>query len=131
MQSRHVYQVQHWPDGQWSREHNWKKVEAGSEKEAAELDRLGVGWDALVAVLVRKDKGQRRELLEASVSKNWTTDQVVKKLKGPKGTTVNISISRPGYDKLIDMNVERDEVNIVTVRGAFMIDNQTGYVKLG
>ena len=25
----------------------------------------------------------------------------------------------------------RDEVNIVTVRGVFMIDNETGYVKLG
>jgi hypothetical protein len=30
------YQVQHWPDGQWSPEHNWRKIEANSEKEAAE-----------------------------------------------------------------------------------------------
>ena len=29
------------------------------------------------------------------------------------------------------MDVERDEVNIVTVRGAFMLDPQTGYIKLG
>ena len=29
------------------------------------------------------------------------------------------------------MDVERDEVNIVTVRGAFMLDAQTGYIKLG
>ena len=28
------------------------------------------------------------------------------------------------------MDVVRDEVNITTVRGAFMIDNETGYVKL-
>ena len=64
-------------------------------------------------------------------TKNWTSEQAVKQLKGPKGTKVNISIRRPGYDKLIDMDVERDEVNIVTVRGAFMIDAQTGYIKLG
>jgi carboxyl-terminal processing protease len=64
-------------------------------------------------------------------AKNWTTEQTAKQLKGPKGTKVNISIRRPGYDKLIDMDVERDEVNIVTVRGAFMIDEQTGYIKLG
>jgi carboxyl-terminal processing protease len=64
-------------------------------------------------------------------TKNWTSDQAVKQLKGPKGTKVNISIRRPGYDKLIDMDVERDEVNIVTVRGVFMIDTQTGYIKLG
>jgi carboxyl-terminal processing protease len=64
-------------------------------------------------------------------TKNWTSEQAVRKLKGPKGTKVSISIRRPGYDKLIDMDVERDEVNITTVRGAFMIDATTGYIKLG
>jgi carboxyl-terminal processing protease len=64
-------------------------------------------------------------------AKNWTTEQTAKQLKGPKGTKVNISIRRPGYDKLIEMEVERDEVNIVTVRGAFMLDPQIGYIKLG
>ena len=62
--------------------------------------------------------------------KGWTTEQAVKKLKGPKGTTVNISIKRGGYDALINMDVVRDEVNITTVRAAFMIDKETGYVKL-
>jgi carboxyl-terminal processing protease len=62
--------------------------------------------------------------------KGWTTEQAVKKLKGPKGTTVNISIKRAGYDGLINMDVVRDEVNITTVRAAFMIDKETGYVKL-
>jgi hypothetical protein len=36
MQTKRVYQVQHWLNGHWSREHNWCKVEASSEKEAAE-----------------------------------------------------------------------------------------------
>jgi hypothetical protein len=36
MQTKRIYQVQHWPDGQWNRESNWRKVEAASEKEAAE-----------------------------------------------------------------------------------------------
>jgi hypothetical protein len=36
MQMKRIYQVQHWPCRQWSREHNWCKVEAFSEKEAAE-----------------------------------------------------------------------------------------------
>jgi carboxyl-terminal processing protease len=64
-------------------------------------------------------------------AKNWTTEQTARQLKGPKGTKVGISIRRSGYDKLIEMEVERDEVNIVTVRGAFMLDSQTGYIKLG
>jgi carboxyl-terminal processing protease len=69
--------------------------------------------------------------IEGEDTKNWLSEQAVKKLKGPKGTKVKISIRRPGYEKLIDMDAERDEVNITTVRGAFMIDAQTGYIKLG
>ena len=68
--------------------------------------------------------------VEGQDAKGWTSDDAVKKLKGPKGTKVNISLRRRGYEGLIDMDVVRDEVNIVTVRGAFMIDKETGYVKL-
>jgi carboxyl-terminal processing protease len=80
-------------------------------------------------------KGLRRgdiiSRVEGQDAKGWTTEQAVSKLKGPKGTTVNISLKRRGYDGLIEMEIERDEVNITTVRGAFMVDNTgTGYVKL-
>jgi carboxyl-terminal processing protease len=79
-------------------------------------------------------KGLRRGDILSKVGdldmKGWTTDQAVKKLKGPKGTLVNISIKRRGYDGLINMDVVRDEVNITTVQAAFMIDKETGYVKL-
>ena len=54
------------------------------------------------------------------------------KLKGPEGHDgQHLASRRRGYDELIDLDVERDEVNIVTVRGAFMIDKDTGYIKLG
>ena len=68
--------------------------------------------------------------IESEDTKGWTSDAAVKKLKGPKGTKVNISLRRRGADELINMDVVRDEVNITTVRGAFMIDKETGYVKL-
>jgi carboxyl-terminal processing protease len=64
-------------------------------------------------------------------AKGWTSDQAVAQLKGPKGTTVGISLRRRGYEGLIDLEIERDAVNITTVRGAFMIDKDTGYIKLG
>ena len=68
--------------------------------------------------------------IEGADAKGWTSDEAVRKLKGPKGTTVNISIRRRGYEGLIDMDVVRDEVNITTVSGTFMLDKDTGYVKL-
>jgi carboxyl-terminal processing protease len=80
-------------------------------------------------------KGLRRGDVIARIgeedAKGWTSEKAVSKLKGPKGTEVKISLKRRGYEDLIDLSVERDEVNITTVRGAFMIDNQTGYIKLG
>ena len=79
-------------------------------------------------------KGLRRGDVIARITgedtKGWQSEQAVKKLKGPKGTMVNVGIRRPGYDGLIEMDVMRDEVNITTVRGAFMIDASTGYIKL-
>ena len=80
-------------------------------------------------------KGLRRNDVIARINgddaKGWSADDAVAKLKGPKGTTVNISLRRRGYDGLIDLEIERDAVNMKTVRGAFMIDKDTGYLKLG
>jgi carboxyl-terminal processing protease len=68
--------------------------------------------------------------VEKDSAKGWTTDEVVKRIKGPKGTSVNIGIRRPGVEKIIDLTVMRDEINIVTVRTAFMIKPDTGYIRL-
>ncbi len=67
--------------------------------------------------------------IEGQDTKGWTTDQAVRKLRGPKGTAVNISLKRPGYEGLIDMSVQRDEITIPTVRTAFMLDKETGYIR--
>ncbi len=45
-------------------------------------------------------------------AKGWASDKAVSKLKGPKGTSVNVSIKRRGFDELIELTVERDEVSI-------------------
>jgi len=63
-------------------------------------------------------------------TKGWETDDVVKRVRGPKGTTVDISIRRPGVDTLIDLTVERDEIHIVSVRTSFMVAPGIGYVRL-
>ncbi len=59
-----------------------------------------------------------------------SSDEAVTQLRGPRGSTVRISIRRRGYDQLIDLEVERDEITLQTVQGAFMIDDSIGYVRL-
>jgi carboxyl-terminal processing protease len=68
--------------------------------------------------------------IEGTSAKGWTTDEAVRKLRGPKGTFVNIAIRRKSLDDLIPMRVMRDEISIPSVKAAFMIDAQTGYVKV-
>jgi carboxyl-terminal processing protease len=79
-------------------------------------------------------KGLRRgdviAKIEGEETKGWQTDQAVGKLRGPKGTTVNISIKRSGYEKPIDLQVPRDEVRMPTIHAAVMLDAQTGYIRL-
>jgi len=79
-------------------------------------------------------KGLRRGdvivLIEGETTKGWNTDQAVRKLRGPKGTSVNIAIRRATYDEPIKLAVMRDEVHIPTVPAAIMLDATTGYLKL-
>ena len=80
-------------------------------------------------------KGLRRGDIIARISgasaKDMTSDEAVRMLRGPRGSSVDISIRRTGYDELIDLAVERDEITIATIQGAFLADDRTGYVKLG
>jgi carboxyl-terminal processing protease len=77
-------------------------------------------------------KGLRRgdviAKIEGEDTKGWTSDQAVQKLRGAKGTPVGISIRRAGYEKLIELQVVRNEIHIPTVPAAFMIDATTAYV---
>jgi len=68
--------------------------------------------------------------IEGEDTKGWTSEQTVGRLKGPRGTFVNISLRRDGHEKLIDLRVRRDEVHIPTVAAAVMLDETTGYIKL-
>jgi carboxyl-terminal processing protease len=79
-------------------------------------------------------KGLRRGdvivLIEGETTKGWNTEQAVRKLRGPKGTSVNIAIRRTTYDEPIKLAVMRDEVHIPTIPAAIMLDASTGYIKL-
>jgi carboxyl-terminal processing protease len=68
--------------------------------------------------------------IEGEDAKGWTSDQAVRRLKGPKGSFVTIGIRRKGVEDLIPMDVMRDEITIPAVAAYFMVDPQTGYVRI-
>ena len=61
---------------------------------------------------------------------NMSTSDVAELLKGPKGTTVKITMMREGNDKPLDFTVVRDEIPRYSVDVHFMIRPGIGYVHI-
>jgi len=59
---------------------------------------------------------------------NLTTSEVADLLKGPKGTTVRITILREGSDKPLEFKVVRDEIPRASVDLKFVIKPGIGYM---
>jgi len=59
-----------------------------------------------------------------------TNDDVIKLLKGPRGTKVNVHIKRRGNSKLLHFAIIRDEIPIYSVESPYMITKNTGYIKI-
>jgi carboxyl-terminal processing protease len=61
---------------------------------------------------------------------NITTTGVRSRLMGPKGTKVNITIYRKGVKDILDFTIIRDKIPIYSVDASYMLDKETGYIKL-
>lgn len=59
-----------------------------------------------------------------------TNEMVMKKLKGPKDTKVKITVLKNNTNKLITYTIKRDKIPIYSVDAGFMIDKETGYIKI-
>lgn len=63
------------------------------------------------------------------VGDSVTNDLSMKKLKGPKGTTVELGIKRNGEPKPLNFTVVRGDIPVHSVEAAYMIDD-IGYIKI-
>jgi carboxyl-terminal processing protease len=59
-----------------------------------------------------------------------TIDEVATLLRGPEGTHVQISIHREGEDGDVEYSVERREIVTRSVRYAYTVDRNVGYLRL-
>jgi carboxyl-terminal processing protease len=59
-----------------------------------------------------------------------TQDGVQKKLRGPKGTKVRVSIFRTGLAGLLEFEITRDKIPLYTVDASFMVDAKVGYLNV-
>lgn len=60
----------------------------------------------------------------------YTNEQVIKKLRGSKGTSVALTVFRPANNDVIVFNVVRDTINLYSVDASFMYNDEIGYINL-
>lgn len=61
---------------------------------------------------------------------NLPSDSVVSLLKGPKGTTVRVEVFRRNVREPLVFEITRDEIPLYSVDVAYMIDENTGFIKI-
>jgi carboxyl-terminal processing protease len=67
---------------------------------------------------------------DEELKEDASTEDVVRKLRGPKGTQVAITIRRVGFPEPIKMTITRAEIPTKSVRYAFMLEPGVGYIML-
>jgi carboxyl-terminal processing protease len=117
---------------------------AEAEQFAGKFEGIGVQFDIIkdsITVVSAISGGPSERLgiqsgdriveIDGASSVGFTNPQVLRSLRGPKGTIVRVRIVRPGLMDPLIFNIERDEIPVYSVDAAYMIDPQTGYVKIG
>jgi carboxyl-terminal processing protease len=94
------------------------KVTVITTLEGSPADRLGIRAGDII------------DRVEGQPIDDLAVDAVVRKLKGPKGTKVRVTIVRPGLPEPLQMTVTRAEIPTNSVSYAFMIEPGVGYIRL-
>jgi carboxyl-terminal processing protease len=85
--------------------------------EGSPSDRLGIR------------AGDRIIRIDGVSARGISTEEVFDKLRGPKGTTVHVTIQREGVDDPLEFDIVRDKIPIYSVPYHFMIRPGIGYVR--
>lgn len=72
--------------------------------------------------------GDRIIAVNDSSAIGFKNNDVQKHLKGPIGTSVRLTVKRPGVRNPLRFTITRSRIPLYTVDSAYMIDNQTGYL---
>lgn len=57
-------------------------------------------------------------------------EEIMRRLRGPKGTHVKLGINRHGFNELLTFDVARDKIPLHTLDAAYLIRKGIGYVRI-
>ncbi len=118
-----------------------KETQEISEEFSGSFEGVGIEFDVVSDTLlvvspiaggpsemVGIEAGDKIVQIDGKSSVGITRDEVMKKLRGPKGTKVSVTIVREGVDKPLDFEIIRDKIPIYSVTASFMVNDKVGYV---
>jgi carboxyl-terminal processing protease len=74
--------------------------------------------------------GDRIVAINDTNAVGYNNEDVVHRLRGEKGTTVDVRIVRPRNPNPINFTITRDDIPITTIDTHYMVDEKTGYIKV-
>jgi carboxyl-terminal processing protease len=74
--------------------------------------------------------GDRIIAINDSSAIGMSDRDILRRLKGSVGTTVDVTVRRPGVSAPLNFTITRGRIPIFTVDSAYMIDDRTGYLRL-
>ncbi len=119
---------------------NKKQLSGINEEFTGKFEGIGIEFDVLdgyITVIAPVagapaekagiEVGDKIVKIEGESAYKIKREDVSKKLRGPKGSSVTVTIRRYGMDDF-DVTIIRDEIPLYSVSAAFLIDDSTGYI---
>ena len=122
-----------------------KEVEKANEPLQGNFEGIGVQFNMAEDTLfiiqtISKGPSEKVGILPGDriVTVNDTTiagvkmskDEIMKRLRGPKGSVVSLGIVRRGYEEQLVFHVIRDKIPLHTLDASYMIAPKVGYIKI-
>ena len=122
-----------------------KDVERSVENLNGSFEGIGVQFnmieDTLVAIQpVSGGPSERKGIIAgdrivlvndtAIAGVKMSRDEIMRRLRGPKGSKVRLGIIREGVKGINEFVIVRDKIPVHTLDAFYMVDDKTGYVKL-
>ena len=58
------------------------------------------------------------------------TDEVMRRLRGPKGSTVTVKVLRAGVKELLPFTIKRDKIPVYSLDASYMVEGKIGYIRV-
>jgi C-terminal peptidase (prc) len=122
-----------------------EEVQAMNEPLQGNFDGIGISFNMLIDTLyvmevISGGPSQKvgilpgdkiiwvNDTLIAGVKMN--NQDVIKRLRGPKGTIANVKVLRRGVPELMEFRIVRDKIPISSIDASYMVSDDIGYIRL-